>query len=138
MRRLQTSEVSRSTRRVPGGNLVVVVASRDTAQCLTIKGVLKEHEFQVVDDLLPNAALPVDRLLKPSVLVVQVDPDPAKASERVASLRSQDPDVPIVFAVEQNTEQLEINVRQMGIQYYMLLPAETEELAIVVNSLVRA
>ena len=138
MRRSQTSEVSGSPHRPYGGNLVVVVASRDAAQCSTIKGILNEQEFQVVDGLLPNVALPVERLLKPSALVVQVDPDPATASERVASLRSRDPDVPIVFAVEQNTEQLEINVRQMGIQYYMLLPAETEELAVVVNSLVRA
>jgi len=138
LRRSQTPEVSRSPHGPSSGNLVVVVASRDTAQCLTIKGVLKEHEFEVVDGPMQRAALPVERLLKPSAFVVQVDPDPAKASERVASLRLLDPDVPIVFAVEQNTEQLEINVRQMGIQYYMLLPAESEELVIVVNSLVRA
>jgi len=122
----------------PNGSLVVVVASKDLAHCQRIRGILKEQEFHVVDGLLPNTALPFERLLKPSAFVVQVEPDPAKASEQLAFLRSQDADVPILFAVEQNTEQLEINVRQMGIQYYMLLPAETEELTVVVNCLARA
>jgi len=122
----------------PNGSLVVVVASTDLAQCQRIRGILKEQEFQVVDGFLPNTALPFERLLKPSAFVIQVEPDPAKAAEQIASLRSQAPDVPILFAVEQNTEQLEINVRQMGIQYYMLLPAEAEELTVVVNCLARA
>ncbi len=138
MRKSQYPDEGKAQNGPPNGSLVVVVASTDLAHCQRIRGILKEQEFQVVDGLLPNTALPFETLLKPSAFVVQVEPDPAKASEQIASLRSQAPDVPILFAVEQNTEQLEINVRQMGIQYYMLLPAETEELTVVVNCLARA
>ena len=120
------------------GSVVVIVASKDRAQCQRIRQILEQQEFGLVDGLLPNAPLPVERLLRPSAFVLQVDPDPAEASEQVAFLRSQDPDVPILFAVEQNSEQMEINVRQMGIQYYMLLPGDAEELTVVVNCLARA
>jgi len=138
LKKSQWSDEGEAPNVPPNGSLVVVVASTDKAQCQRITGVLKEQEFQVVDGLLPNTALPYETLLKPSAFVIQVEPDPAKAAEEVAALRSLAPDVPILFAVEQNTEQLEINVRQMGIQYYMLLPAEAEELTVVVNCLARA
>ena len=138
MRKSEYPDEGKARNWPPNGNLVVVVASTDLTQCQRISGILKEQEFQVVDGLLPNAALPFERLFKPSAFVIQIEPDPAKASEQIASLRSQAPDVPILFAVEQNTEQLEINVRQMGIQYYMFLPAGIEELTVVVNCLARA
>ena len=53
-------------------------------------------------------------------------------------MKQQAPDVPILFAVDDNTASLEINVRSVGVQYYMLLPAEADELIVVVNSLARA
>jgi len=122
----------------PSGSVVVIVASKDRAQYQKIREILEQQEFDFVDGLLPNVPLPVERLLKPSAFVLQVAPDPADASDQIAFLRSQDPDVPILFAVEQNTEQMEINVRQMGIQYYMLLPGDAEELTVVINCLARA
>ncbi|MBN1593374.1 MAG: hypothetical protein JW941_09050 [Candidatus Coatesbacteria bacterium] len=122
----------------PKGSVVVVVASNDLAQYTRIKELLETQEFSSVGVLSSSDPLPVERLIKPSAFVLQIDPEPGLASEQISHLRLQDPDVPILFAVEQNSDQLEISIRQLGIQYYMLLPADTNELAIVVNSLARA
>ncbi len=122
----------------PTRRLAVVVASDDGAQCGKIKSILKDQQFRVMDAPLPNRAMPTESLLVPSAIVVQVEPDPAEVSAEIASLRSRDPEVPILFAVDANTEQLEISVRKMGVQYYMLLPEEVDSLAVIVHCLVRA
>jgi len=138
LRELQYSDEKRGRDEFPTGRLAVIVASEDRAQCGKIKGILKDQQFRVMDAPLPNRPMPVENLLTPSAIVVQVEPDPAEVSAEIASLRSRDPEVPILFAVDANTEQLEISVRKMGVQYYMLLPEEVDSLAVIVNCLVRA
>ena len=120
------------------GTVVVVVAAHDGTQSHKIGDILRSHKFHVAEGPMPCASAVQPGLSKPSAFLLQVDPDPATASRQVADLRSKDPEVPILFAVEQNSAQLEINIRKMGIQYYMLLPAEAEELVVVANCLARA
>ncbi|MCD6326068.1 hypothetical protein J7M28_00730 [bacterium] len=129
----------RSTHTAPEHkDLIVLVASLNEEHCREIRGVLEAHRFSVVDEFpsLPPCLDSADseRLAQ----VVQVQPNPSAASEQIAQLKQQAPDVPILFAVDDNTASLEINVRSVGVQYYMLLPAEADELIVVVNSLARA
>ncbi|RLC47031.1 MAG: hypothetical protein DRH70_04265 [Candidatus Coatesbacteria bacterium] len=135
---LQYSDGKRGQGELQARKLAVVVASEDMAQCGKIKNILEDQQFIVMDEALPNRAVPAKSLLVPSAVVVQVEPDPAEVSAEIAQLRSESPEMPILFAVDANTEQLEINVRKMGVQYYMLLPDEMDSLAVIVHCLIRA
>lgn len=138
MNKSRRQRLTQAEKRLSPNCLVVIIASDDTSRRQEIEGILKDEQFQVLDAFEFEAKLPESQSAKHPAFLVQVDRDPKQASSRIASLRSVNPDVPILFAVDENSEQLEISVRSIGVQYYMLLPAERDELVIVANSLATA
>ena len=121
-----------------GARLVIVVASTDPAEPERIKGMLRDEGCMVLEGFGPKPLRRSAESPRRCAFLLNVTPTPQQAKRSIASIRAVDSEVPILFAVDQNSEQLEINVRSLGVQYYMLLPARREELLVVVNSLARA
>ena len=138
MVRSPSSGRTRPEERLSPNCLVVVIASDNTSSRRQIEGILKDEQFEIVDGSELDTNLSEGDTRRPPAYLVQVDRDPALASQSVASLRSMNPDTPILFAVDENSDQLELSVRRVGVQYYMLLPAERDELVIVAHSLATA
>jgi len=79
-----------------------------------------------------------DRSIQPTVVLLSATCTEGPVSDTISGIKEVDHNIPVVVVVRHSSLELERETRRAGIFYYLMLPAERDEIEKVVLAALRA
>lgn len=119
---------------------IVLAAEKTETDLWAIESFVQQYGVPVIplfsgDELLAGMR---DQSIQPTVVLLSATCTEGPVSDTISRIKEMDDSIPVVVAVRQSSLELERETRRAGIFYYLMLPAERDEIEKVVLSALRA
>lgn len=119
---------------------IALAAAKTETDLWAIESLIEQYDIPVIplfsgDELLAGMR---DQSIQPAVVLLSATCTEGPVSETIFRIKEMDDGIPVVVAVRQSSLEMERETRRAGIFYYLMLPAERDEIEKVVLSALRA